>query len=99
VINWERFAERVKGGTPVKDHWLEGVLIETYPYHALEINVEARRVFKRDDEDYEEVNSDRLRWQRTLTSAPNFLQPTLSCVDALMYYIDNHWLTFEEVMA
>jgi hypothetical protein len=100
TIDWQRFA-RVPAGTVCRTIWqFDVVLLENYPYAAMEQNIKYRADWDHAREHHQEIGEDRLQCQRVDskhsrdTELTTFITP-----DCLRYHINGAWLTFDEVMA
>lgn len=98
AIDWDRFAERVPVGTRVlySVHY-EGILLENYPWRALEdhIELEAR-------EGCELVRKYPKNWLRFEPFDKANIPPLADCYEeyckSLKYLIDGTWVTYQQIM-
>jgi hypothetical protein len=100
VIDWNLFGASVPAGTIARSVWqFDVVLLENYPYAAMEENIKFRAERERVSFDHQEIGEDKLKCQRIISENSNdirlwtFIQP-----DCLKYFIDSRWQTFEEMM-
>lgn len=100
-IDWETFRVRVSAGTLGRTIWhFDVVVLENYPYAAMEKNIEYRADWPRVPCDHQEIGENRLKCQRIIaenssdTQLSSFISP-----DSMRYLIDGAWKTFDEVMA
>jgi hypothetical protein len=100
-IDWNKFSHRVPAGTIARSIWkFDVMLLENYPYSALEQNIKYRADWDHAKEDHQEMGEDMLKCQRLIsehswdTDLTTFITP-----DCLRYLIGGEWKTFEQVMA
>lgn len=100
-MDWKRFAERVPGGSIARSVWqFDVVLLENYPYAAMEENIKFRSDWARAKQDHQEIGENKLKCQRVISENSNDIRLwTFIAPDCLKYLIDGDWLTFEQVMA
>lgn len=103
MIDWERFAARVAAGTVARSIWqFDVVLLENYPYAAIEENIKFRAEWARASSDHQEIGEDKLKCQRVNSENLNDTRlSTFIAPDCLRYTFDKGktWLSFDQVMA
>jgi len=100
TIDWGKFAECVPAGTIARSIWqFDVVLLENYPYAAMEQNIAFRADWDTASQDHQEMGEDRLKCQRLKSESLRDTQlTTFITPDCLRYSINGQWLTFDEVM-
>lgn len=99
IIDWKRFAERVPAGTMiyVVPFRVNGILLESYPYHILDDNAEMRARCDFMDGDNNYLNPNYLRYHM-IDQASSYMDISIDEPSNFDYFIDGQWLTFAEVM-